>query len=84
MPGPSIGQTKYDTPLCLGSSGSVRAMRMPNLAYWAPLVQIFCPLTTNSSPSRTARVPRLARSLPLPGSENSWHQNSSPERMGQR
>ena len=59
-------------------------MRIPNLAYWAPLVQIFWPLTTNSSPSRTALVPRLARSLPLPGSENSWHQNSSPEIIGQR
>ena len=84
MPGASIGQMKYEMPWCLGSSGSVRAMRMPKRAYCAPLVQIFCPLTTNSSPSRTARVPRLARSLPLPGSENSWHQNSSPARIGHR
>ena len=29
---------------------------------WASDVQIFWPLTTHSSPSRTARVPRLARS----------------------
>ena len=84
MPGRSIGQMKYEMPLCLGTSGSVRAMRMPNRAYCAPLVQIFWPLTTNSSPSRTARVPRPARSLPAPGSLNSWHQNSSPARIGHR
>ena len=33
----------------------------------------FWPLTTHSSPSRTARVARPARSEPAPGSENSWH-----------
>ena len=47
-------------------------------------VQIFWPLTTYSSPSRTARVPRLARSLPAPGSLNSWHQISSPASIGER
>ena len=41
MPGTSIGQMKYEMPLCLGTSGSVRAIRMPSLANWAPLVQIF-------------------------------------------
>ncbi len=30
MPGRSIGQMKYEMPLCLGWSGSVRAIRMPN------------------------------------------------------
>ena len=59
------GRRSTRRPCASGASGSVRAMRMPKLAYCAPLVQIFCPLTTNSSPSRTARVPRLARSLPL-------------------
>ena len=34
----------------------------------------FWPLTTHSSPSRTALVPRPAKSLPAPGSLNSWHQ----------
>ena len=36
---------------------------------WAPLFQIFDPLITHSSPSRTARVRRLARSVPALGSE---------------
>ena len=31
MPGRSIGQMKYEMPLCLGWSGSVRAIRIPNL-----------------------------------------------------
>ena len=48
------------------------------------IVQIFWPLTTHSSPSRTARVPRLARSDPAPGSLNSWHQISSPASSGNR
>ena len=55
-PGRSIGQMKYEMPLCLGTSGSVRAIRMPYLAWWAPLDQIFEPLITYSSPSRSARV----------------------------
>ena len=79
IPGRSIGQMKYETPLCLGASGFVRAIKMPYLAYCAPLVQIFCPLTMYSSPSRTARVPKFAKSLPLPGSLKSWHQKSSPD-----
>ena len=84
MPGRSIGQMKYETPLCFGASGLVRAMRMPNFEKCASDVQIFWPLTTYSSPSRTARVPRLARSEPAPGSLNSWHQISSPASIGKR
>ena len=45
-------------------------------------VHTFCPLTVHTSPSRTARVDRLARSEPAPGSENSWHQISSPVHSG--
>ena len=56
MPGRSIGTMKYEIPVYLLVSGSVRAMRMPNFATCASDVQIFCPLTTNTSPSRTARV----------------------------
>ena len=44
-------------PRCLGSPGSVRATRIANRALCAPEVHTFCPLTTQSSPSRTARVP---------------------------
>ena len=56
MPGRSIGMMKYEMPVYFDVSVSVRAMRMPNFATWASDVQIFWPLTTNTSPSRTARV----------------------------
>ena len=71
-------------PLCLGTSGSVRAMRIPTWLMWAPEDQIFDPFTTYSSPSRSARVPRAARSDPASGSLNSWQQNHLPERIGGR
>src|ERR671923_65070 len=48
-------------PLCLGTSGLVRASRMPQSLCWAPEFHTFCPSTTNSSPSRTARVRTPAR-----------------------
>ena len=51
---------------------------------WAKLVHTFWPVTTHSSPSRTARVESPARSEPAPGSENSWHQISSPASSGRR
>jgi len=44
----------------------------------ASVVQIFWPLTTRSSPSRSARVRRLARSEPALGSEYPWHHMFSP------
>jgi len=75
---------KYEMPVYFEVSGSVRAMRMPNFATIASDVQIFWPFTTNTSPSRTARVARLARSEPASGSENSWHHSSSPRSIGGR
>ena len=48
------------------------------------MFQTFCPLTIHSSPSRMARVPSPAKSDPAPGSENSWHQRSSPVNIGRR
>ena len=47
----------------------------------APDVHTFWPLTTHSSPSRTARVWREARSEPAPGSLNSWQATMSPRCM---
>ena len=70
-PSASIGMMKYEMPLCFGWSGSVRAIRIPNCAWCAPLDQIFEPLTTYSSPSRSALVARFARSEPASVSENS-------------
>ncbi len=51
-------------PLCLGASGSVRATSIPRSAMWASVFHTFCPVMTHSSPSRTARVARPARSEP--------------------
>ena len=66
-------------PRCLGASGSVRTSRNPQSQNWACEFQTFCPFTTNSSPSRSARMPSPARSLPAPGSLNSWQKASSPD-----
>ena len=63
-----MGHTKYVTPRRFGTDGSVRAMRIPYRACWANDVQIFWPLTIHSSPSGSARVARLAKSLPASGS----------------
>ncbi len=69
MPGRSMGTIIIEMPLCLGASGSVRTATQLWLAVCAPVFQIFCPLMTHSSPSRAARVLRLARSVPASGSE---------------
>ena len=55
-------------PLCLGAAGSVRQASHTKSASWPPLVNTFWPLTTYSSPSRTALVRSDARSVPAPGS----------------
>ena len=65
-----MSRAKYVIPLCFGASGSVRATSMPQSARWASVFHTFCPLMIHSSPSRTARVPSPAKSLPAPGSEN--------------
>jgi hypothetical protein len=55
-------------PLCGGAPGSVRTADHTQSAVSPFVVQIFCPLTTYSSPSRTALVLSDARSVPAPGS----------------
>ncbi|CAB4918758.1 unannotated protein [freshwater metagenome] len=76
-PGACMSTTNIVSPPCLGRSGSVRVSRMPKSETCASVVQTFWPLTTQSSPSRTAVVRSAARSEPLAGSLNSWHQTSS-------
>ena len=71
-------------PLCLGASVSVRATSMHHFECWAPLVQTFWPVTTQSSPSLTARVFSAARSEPASGSEKPWHQISSAVTIGDK
>jgi hypothetical protein len=43
------------------------------------VLQVFCPVSNQPprSSSRVARLVRLARSLPAPGSDQAWHQRSS-------
>ena len=83
-PGPCMSTRNAVIPLCLITSGLLRAMRSPMCALCASVVQTFCPLITHSSPSRSARVPSVATSDPAPGSEKSWHQISSPVKSGRR
>ena len=68
-------------PRCLGASGSVRTSSSHQSATCASVVQIFWPVMTQSSPSRTAVVRSDARSEPASGSEKPWHQMSSPRRI---
>ena len=69
-------------PRCLGTSGLVRARQMPMSARAATEVQTFWPSSRQPPSTRVARVVRAARSEPAPGSLNSWHQRSSPRRVG--
>src|SRR5262245_7967650 len=68
-PGLSTGTMITEIPRWRGASGSVRTHSHSWVDLCAPLFQIFDPLITHSSPSRTARVRRLARSVPAFGSE---------------
>ena len=83
-PGWCMSMMKAVRPLCFGASGSVRASSKPKRDLCAIDVQIFEPLTTHSSPSRSARVASPATSEPAPGSLNSWHQISSEVKIGRR
>ena len=62
------GTRNIVSPRCLGSSRSVRVMRKVYWQFCAPVVKIFDPLITHSSPSRTARVFAAAMSEPPSGS----------------
>lgn len=73
-----MSMVKKVIPRCLGWSGSVRANSIPKSAVSALEFQTFCPLTTHSLPSPSARVPTLARSEPEPGPLKSRHHESFP------
>src|SRR3954463_9284103 len=57
---------------------------MHHLEWWANVVHTFWPVTTYSSPFRTARVLSDARSEPDSGSLKPWHHISSADRIGER
>ena len=68
-PGWSSGTSKYDNPAWRFEPFSVRANTKHHCAQCASDVHTFWPLITHASPSSTAAVDTLARSLPAPGSE---------------
>ena len=64
MPSASMGTMNMLIPACGGLAfGSVRAARNMYFPHQV-VVQIFCPLMTHASPSRTALVRSAARSEP--------------------
>ena len=69
IPGVERSISRKLMPFCGCTSGLLRTRQKIQSACSAPEVQIFCPSTTYSSPSRTARVPTDARSEPACGSE---------------
>ena len=56
------------SPLCLGTSVLLRVSMKTWVPRWAVLVNIFCPLISHSSPSRSDRVLAAATSEPESGS----------------
>ena len=71
-PSASIGTMNIVRPLCLGTSGSVRASNSPKEANWALVVQTFWPASRQLPSSWwRARACTAARSEPAAGSEKS-------------
>ncbi len=68
-PGVVMSMSSIEMPACFLTSGSVRTSVKIQSPCWPRVVHVFCPLTIQSSPSRTAVVRRLARSEPASGSE---------------
>ena len=80
-PGSVMSTRRQVMPLCLGTSGSVRTRSSHQFDMWPSVFQVFCPFTIQVSPSSSAFVRSDARSEPALGSENPWHQMSSPRSM---
>src|SRR5215208_5644037 len=78
MPGESRGTRDMVRLLCCGASGSVLVIRKTYWQLCAPVVNIFEPLITHESPSRTARVLHVAMSEPPSGSVYPRHNRMCP------
>ena len=76
-PLPCMSMTIVVMPWCFGTSGLVRIVARPNDDSLAPLVQTFCPLTSQPPSTRVPLVVMPAASEPASGSLNSWHQMTS-------
>jgi hypothetical protein len=69
-------------PSCFEPEASDRASKIPYFAQRAAEVHTFWPSIRQPPSTLVARVASEARSLPAPGSENSWHQMISPRSDG--
>ena len=78
MPALSMSTNSAVIPLCADAAVPVRVRSTHRCAYWAKLVHTFWPLILQPASVRVARQASEARLLPVPGSENPWHQISSP------
>ncbi len=67
-PGESVGTRNAVMPSPSPGLPDVRAMIMSYCALWMPVFQVFSPLMTHSSPSRTAVVSMHVASEPWSGS----------------
>ena len=72
-----MSMSSIEMPACFLASGSVRTSVKIQSPYWPSVVQVFWPLTTQSSPSLTAVVRSPARSEPASGSEKPCDQKMS-------
>ena len=82
MPGVSMSTNSAVMPRCADSSVPVRVRSTHRCEYCARLVHTFWPVTRHPSSAATARHVSEPRLLPVPGSENPWHQTSSPRSSG--
>ncbi len=81
MPGDFGSTRKSEIPLCFFAVLSVRAATITTSARLIRLVNILCPLSTNSSPRASAVVVSAAKSVPALGSVNEMANVSSPRAM---
>ena len=83
MPGVSSGTRMKVRPRWRSAAGSVRKMPNSQSANAPREHQVFWPFRIHSDPSSdsTARLRMPARSLPALGSDQPWHQMSSPAAM---
>ncbi len=74
------------SPRWRSASGSVRKRPKHHSANAPREAHVFCPVNTQPSSecARRARLRMPARSLPASGSDQPWHQISSPEAIGGR
>ena len=80
IPGLAMSTKRAVIPRWADSGVPVLVRSTHRSAYWARLVHTFWPVTRHPPSVGVARQARVARLLPVPGSEKPWHHVSSPRR----